>query len=358
MLEWERAADLSGGFSENSMRVFWIVLLAATLNAAAQAETLSAVGSAQVTITEVRLSQKGASATDSGDTTSEALPVQVVATLKADDGTNPSAGAVAAQFADPAPNAAGNPREFAINLTLNSISKEIQYEAFAESRESREIVFAAGELGVNSQVGDVQALRGKFFIDGALLIVSALPDRDLTGANVSLRVRVEQSGVGTVFSGEVGLIGEAGNGVRSTSGGDFPVSSLIRTDLSAFNPDFDAFQVLIIPNIEVEYDYEITVGTPTTLTAVVEVQAANVPDNVGVAAVIGTPAETLTEVLNATAGEVAAAKARDSLLAERENPTGELAFPETTPLGAFCGLFGVELLLGLAALVGWKRGMA
>jgi hypothetical protein len=87
----------------------------------------------------------------------------------------------------------------------------------------------------------------------------------------------------------------------------------------------------------------------------VEVTAANLPDECGVAAVLGTPTDTLTQVIGLTQGTEVASKTVTALTNERENPSGDPAFPQPALLPfvlPLCGGLGFETLIGLAALVG------
>jgi hypothetical protein len=329
----------------------------------AAAETVSFSGSANVSVQEFVNGSPGSSASDtkSFPDPDGTLPLQVVSVVRSGTGSFPSAAAAAAQFADPTTQSGDNPEEFAINLTLNSVDPAIRYEATAESQERREILFSAGEVSAGSLDGDEETLIGRLFIDGALTIIAVASDRDLSGAAVTLSATVVKSGSGqsdeTVYFGQIELRGQPDGQVVVASDGAFPTNRLILTDLSAINGDFAAFRVLIIPRIEVDFEYKAIVGQPLTLTATIAVDAANAPDNVGVAAVIGTPTDTLTDVIGFTSGTASAAKLVDNLRGERDDPTGEPAFEssEPAPLFPFCGLFGFEGLIGLVGIIALGR---
>ncbi|MFQ5805998.1 MAG: hypothetical protein ACE5I3_06065 [Phycisphaerae bacterium] len=342
-----------------------LAVMLAALAPPATAEITSIAGFAQAEATEFRSGAQGDTdrATESFPGTAAALPLQVIAQLVSSDPNEEAAAAVAAQFADPRELAQPNPEEFAINLALNSVSPNVRYQARAISRETRGVLFSAGELGALSEEGDTVDLTGRLFLDGALTLLAVDPNKDLTGASVLLRVTVVQSSEGqqdqTVFSGAVELRGTTGGDATVVAEGNFPTTQLIRTNLAIISQDFAAFHVLIIPNITIDYSYSATVGQPFTLRATVEVEAANVADESGVAAVIGTPTDTLTQVIGLTQGQQVAANTVKALSDERENPTGEPAFPPTQPfffpLFPFCGALGFEALIGVAALVGLRR---
>lgn len=326
-----------------------------------QADIVAIAGSAEVTVQEyqggqvVDTDQAAARYPEAG----VALPLQVVARL-VDDAEPPLAAAsVAAQFADPLGGPQLNPEEFALNLALLSISDESRYTANATTQEHRDILFSPDEF-INGRAGEIVSLVGRLYVDGALVVFSPTVGRDLAGAEVTLAVTVVKQVPGqadeTVFTGEVGLQGDTNGTVGLTSAGDFPTSTLVRSNLAIYIPDFDVFEVLIIPDLAIDYTYDATLGERFTLQATVSVQAANAEDEVGVAAVIGSPLDTVQEVIAAVQGQSAATKTITALQQERANPTGELAFPaQTTPrfLPA-CGLFGFESVIGLTALVGLR----
>ncbi|MFN0135063.1 MAG: hypothetical protein ACKVS9_02990 [Phycisphaerae bacterium] len=321
----------------------------------APAEVLSFTGFATTTINEIVNGAAGKSDSDSGSHPASALPIQVVSRVTSDDLLNPSAGAVAAQFADPTALSSLNPEEFAINLTLNSVTPSIRYQATAETSETRRVVFNPGDLGLFSRTGEQRRVSGRLYLDGALAIISVIEGRDLTGANVTLKASIVKRADGAadqvVFDGAITMTGAANNTTGLSVEGAFPTRRLILTDLSIFQPNFEVFQVLILPNIAIDYAYNVVIGEEFELVATVKVDAQNVPDNVGVAAVIGTPIGTLSEVFAATRGQTVAADVVDTIQTERESPSGDLAFDDgLAALGGLCGAFGIESLLGFSLI--------
>lgn len=335
----------------------------------AMAEITSIGGFTQVEITEY---YDGAPrdtdrVTESLPGTASAFPLQVVAHLVssdylAGDSSEEAAAMAAAQFADPRTLAQANPEEFAINLALNSVTSLISYDTHAVTRETRGVRFTATELGALANPDGTVDVTGRLFLDGALTILAADSAKDLTGAEVTLIVtvvqRVEGQSEQTVFSGEVALIGSTDGTATVAAGGDFPTSQLVLTDLSLTSTDFAAFHALIIPNITIDYSYTAPLDEEFTLEATVEVEAANVAGESGVAAVIGTPTDTLAQVIGLIQGDAVAAKTIAALESERDDPSGEPAFPGSAnllPAFPLCGLFGFESLIGVGALVGWTR---
>ncbi|MGD8450340.1 MAG: hypothetical protein PVJ57_00850 [Phycisphaerae bacterium] len=322
-----------------------------------RAEVTSTTGAVSVTVHEYVNDQAGVSDTINLQypSTGITLPVQAVVRLLY-QGDDPAAAAVAAQLADPGELSLSNPEEFAVNLALLSISPDIRYTAQASSQETRGIIFTTEDFP-GRQDGDTLTVIGRLYIDGALAVFSPVAARDLTGASVYLRVTVVQTtptGSETVFSGRVGLEGAAAGAVSRVAEGDFPTTTLIRTNLASFVDDFEVFEVLIIPSLRIAYDYPVTIGEEFSLRATVEVEAANATDQVGVSAIVGTPVDSIQEVISAAQSASAASKFITALEAERANPTGTAAFPSATPILPACGLFGFEFLVGAAALAGLR----
>jgi hypothetical protein len=319
----------------------------------ARAEIISVSGSASAAIQSLTASGQTGSdqATKTYPGTDTTLPLQVIA--RQADVDNGAAGSVAAQFADPQTATGPNPQEFAINLTLNSLSPEIYYKAQARTEELRGIVIHPEEVGVAA--GQTVKLRGRLFLDGVLAVFAITDVQDLTGIAITLRVTIVQQIEGQddqqVFGGSLDLSGAANRQVIATSEGDLPTSGIVDTDLASLDPELGMFRVFVLPNLILEYPYSATVGQQFALRATVEVEATNQPSGVGVAAILGTPIETLQEVINATRGAAAAKTMATALENERAAPTGEPTFPEPAPAFPACGLFGLETLLGALGLV-------
>ncbi|MFO0839106.1 MAG: hypothetical protein U1D55_11355 [Phycisphaerae bacterium] len=331
-------------------------ILAIAISAGASATVVSISGAARVQIQEIKLGQTTSTVSDEeGFPGGETLPLQVFKFLDTpgdQSGQTGGAAAMAAQFADPLLQQP-NPEEFAVNLSLNSVPADLRYHGEAHLEENRQIVFNPGELFLRP-AGSSASLVGRLFIDGALTVYATKPDADLSSSGVTLRVTVDKLVSGksdeTVFSGDVRLTGLSGGNARVDVSGDFPAGSLILSDLSIFVSDFGVFRALILPNLQIDYSYPAIIGEPFTLRASVDVIADSVGGETGVAAVIGTPTDTIAQVIGAINGQSAATKFLDTLKQEREKPTGELVFPQPTPVGGLCGLFGFESLVGLGVL--------
>ena len=347
----------------NIRRSVWgIVAVAATLlPASALAEITDIRGRVELVIQEIRFNVEG----DRDEVfeifpdTSSDLPLQIVGGLAA-SGSEIAHARAAAQFADPRELNQPNPEEFAINLALYSSTPNTRYEARARASETRDIIFQPGELA-EAVEGEPVLVFGRVFIDGALAIFAVDAGRDLLGAHVSLSVRVvkeSETSSQTVFAGSVEINGGLAGTVFVSATGQIDTSTLILSDLSPVSDDFGVFHVLIIPNLDIVYSYEASVLEEFELHATVEVLANNVEQSMGVAALVGSPTDSLKQVIEATTGTNAATKMLAALEQERANPTGVAAFPPPPPpVPPLCGLFGIEALAGLA-LIGGMRFVA
>lgn len=344
-------------FLNEGWRVAAVVALLAAFGGAAQGEITSISGRVEARVQEFRGTGAGDSdvALDRFPATSSTLPLQVVGQLIA-PGDEVAAARVGAQFADPRSLNQANPEEFAINLALNSVT-ETRYEASALTEETREVTFQPADTGLANGARFVAV--GKVFVDGALAVYSVSPEKDLTGAFVTLTVTVVRRVAGqpdaTVFSGELGIDGAAGGDANVRVSGAFPVENLVLSDLSAVSPDFAAFHVLIIPPQNLEYEYDAVVGEAFALVATVTISAANLGGECGVAALVGTPVDSLQRVIEATKDDQTARRFVDEIGRERANPSGDPAFPLDKPRFGLCGLFGLELAAVPAMLAAGRR---
>jgi len=326
------------------------------------AEVLSIAGSASVEIREYRAGLPGEidEASDGFPETSGELPLQVVARLA--DVAEEVAGSVAAQFADPLTSEAANPEEFAVNLALNSLSPETYYTAAVTLEELRGVRYSAEELSPAAD-GETVDVQGEFFLDGALAVFANVDVDDLSGVSLKLRITIVKEGDDLapvqVYSGVLEVSGREAGELRITASGAFPDNGVLDTDLSSIDEELGVFRVLVLPALVIDYTYGATIGQAFDLRATVEVEAANAVGGVGVAAILGTPIDTLQEVISLTRDEAAAEKMTAALQQERAAPTGAPAFRDEIPVPApvlfpACGLLGWEMWLGLVGLAGMR----
>ncbi len=343
------------------MRVGVLVAVAGLGAAPLAAEIVAIRGSVEAEVTELRGSAEGDSdrVFEGFPQTSTTLPIQAFARLVSDVGGLEGVAISAAQFADPRDLAQPNPEEFAIDLALNSISPSVAYRGRAVTSEVREVAFAPEEFPRLAS-GQTISVFGQVFLDGALAVFATDPQMDLTGAHATIEVEVTRHGGSlddqVVFHGRVDLRGTTAGQVRVVTDGDIPAARLILTDLSVLSDDFAAFHTLIIPQVTITYPYDAVVGESFTLTARITADATNLPGETGAAVILGTPVDSLADVIRLTRGEQVAAKTIAALENERANPSGAPVV-SPSPLGALvpaCGMLGFEGLLGFVALAAWR----
>lgn len=331
------------------------VIAAPLWRAGADVQSISAVAE-----TSLREFVDGAVVRTAGESLAHpaaALPLQATAHLVGVSaaGSTQGAGAIGAQVADPLLGQ-NNPEDFAINLSLASKSDAVRYEGTAIAQETRGLLFVSGELGAGAINGTQHNLTGRFTIDGALALLAEDGGADISGASLRLSVSVERvagQSRQTVFSGFVQLDGASDGGATVASGGDFPVQALVLSALSGESADLGVFQVLIIPSVGINYAFDAAVGEAFDLVATVRVDAVSIGGRTGVSGVIGTPTSAIQEVIALTDGASTADAVLSALARERENPSGDVAFPTAQPAG-LCGLLGLEFLLGLVGLAAWR----
>jgi hypothetical protein len=325
--------------------------------AMAAIESISA--SADVSVTEFVDETQSASVSGSGVyPSSETLPLQVVGERLSMD--EHAAGISAVQFADPASVDTSNPQEFAVNLALTSESETTRYDASGRLIETRRIVFSPGEIA-GTLDGDTLQLVGTLFLDGTMSLLTADAERDISDAFTELTLTVEKHSLSDpnlepekLFSGGVLFTGTSDGGASAEATGDFPSGGLLVTDLSLILAEFDGATVLILPQIEIDYDYSATVGEAFELVATLEVSAANLPGETAALILLGLPLEQLSSVIGQVQSTLSARELIDALEAKRLNPEGTPAItaqPTTTP--GLCGTLGFSSLLGLATMT-WR----
>jgi len=338
------------------------LLATAWLASVAPAEIISYAGSASAQMKEL----KGGSVTNTAlqekryPDPNETLPLQVLARLFSD--AERSGGSAAAQFADPQTVSGDNPEEFAINLALDSIGPTLLYQANASAQELRTIRFRSSDVG-GAADGQVVSLQGKLFLDGALSMFSSEGGiTDLSGASVTLKVTVVKEVTGqaaqTVFSGTLNVAGGPDNAVNATAEGDLPLKNIFDANLSALDPQLEVFRVFVLPAVTLNYTYDAIVGQQFALRATVAVEAANIPGGMGVAAILGTPVQTLQDIIMRTQSGTTAKNIVDGMLKERSEPSGRSLYEQQNtpaPLFNLCGLLGFESLLTIVGLVGLRR---
>ena len=334
-------------------------LVLATAAQPLRAEILSIQGKVRATLTELLNGSEGdfEDVSEEFPGTSSELPIAAVAQLLAN--TEKGAGAVAAQFADPTELNQQNPEEFALNLAIASVDGERTYEALAEAVEIRRIQFQPSEFPDASE-GELIQATGRFFLDGALVLLSADETRDLTGAQVALDVRVEQVGDngGERFRGTLELVGGANGSALANQSGAIPTGAVTLIDLGDLNADFGRVWVLVLPPTAIDYDFEAPLSAEFQLHATITLTAKNLPDEVTCAAVVGTPVTAIAQVVALTEDDATANTLLADLSAERTTPSGDFVFAQPLAPG-LCGLTGFGLVgLLMLRIVGLHRAAA
>lgn len=337
--------------SKRSVRLATAFLLASIGPAWCAAAVVDVSATATVSI---RVAGGGNAVTDTQAFPGDPLPLQPVVAVRSDQAGVRAAGVGAAQFADPnSLPLQANPEEFAVNISLDSVSPSISYEGSARVVETREITFEPVDLG--AAAGASRTVQGQVFLDGALAVFATTRERSLSGAGATISITVEQrspsQGDQTLVAGSIALAGADGGVASATTSGALRNALAFSADLGGQIDALPVLNVLILLPTTIRYNYTAVVGEPFTLVATLDVQLNNAPDGVGVAAIVGTPVTSLQEVIEATRGSDAAAKFLALLQREREDPSGQAvnAPRAAAPLLGLCGLFGVETaLLALA----------
>lgn len=299
-----------------------------------------------------------------------ALPMQSFAALgdfipSADD---PHGARSIVSLADPSQVVLGNPGELGIEADCHSDSAEIAYEVISKAEETRRIVFSPSQFLSRGVTGE-RLVSSKVFLEGAMLVWSADPQRDLTGLRAEFDLAVIQetdtNGTEQVFQTSMALVGEEDGAVRLDREGKFfaalggPELLLLSGDaitaavVAALNAQ-GRLHLAIVPSQALAYTYKATPDESFKLRLEVTCRAQNLPDGTGVAVLFGRSFRALAETIGAGPFDVSGDAVQDAVniaIAETDASNQSLV---STPL---CGALGFEfafLTMSSFLLCGWR----
>lgn len=281
------------------------------------------------------------------------LPIRSVARVFSAQTATPRAGIAAAQISDITDSVEPNPQDFSVNLALNSLDKDVFFRGRARAEEIRVVQFSRSQLDLPADV-DSRSVESHLFLDGVLALFSAAGDRDFTGASVVLHVQVEKRGGNDesstlVFDGTIALTGASGGAATTSITGGIPADRVLNTSLTTSENGLPAFPAIIIPQIELSYEYTARVDEPFELVATITVEAECRSPDAGAVALIGTPVDDLRAVIDEitipplTAGVV-------SVVDDARSARRDEAAVDSQPLFSLpgaCGAIGFESLVGV-----------
>lgn len=273
------------------------------------------------------------------------LPLQVLADLlDLEDG----GAAVAAQFADPLTAVVSNPEEFALTIALASDGPDA-FSGTAVLTEQRTVVFSEAE--VLAPPGQEVELVGIFFLDAALTILDTAALRDLTGAEITLSVVVEQQFPAPADGNSDGESGaDSGDdqngssppaqsvGTRETlldltltvvGGPDGTLSTsidgsdelgLFEADLADLLDEFSTARVAAT-DTAIQFPYTAVVGEEFDFVVTVSAEARSLPDGNLVALLVGAPFDSFFDVATVVVADEAAVAAINQI--ETNTPFGD-----------------------------------
>lgn len=342
-----------------------IALMALTggllLSAAAPAAEITALSAeATVSVTPVTSGTPGetVTATEILGTNVASLPLQPVAQHVAVG--EEAAASVAGQVADPTTVTTANPEDLSINFALSSIDEAIAHRGQATLTETRTIVLDPNDLG-GELPGTQVELIGTFFIDGALAILTENAGQDLTGTEIMVSVTITAASgdadPNEVFAGTITYTGTTGADATRTITGDLTALTTLDTQFALETPWFDTVNTLLIIASGVDYRFPAVVGEDVVLSITIELDCHNTPGGTAVAGILGTPLDTIVDVLSLVQDSLAAQEVQSKLLAARADANAAaLTAADTEPCGC-CPMVGFGTLAVALTLTvtGWVR---
>ncbi len=217
--------------------------------------------------------------------------------------------------------------------------------------------------------GPAEGEEGRFFsnfyIQGLLLAVSQSDDRDLTGLRAEVRVIVVHERPGqdpiTRLDAAYMLLGQPDGTIALALAGRAEPGKVVEQDLAPFISDFASARVALFPNVNLQYDYEATIGQESTLIATLKVHLIALPDGTGVGAAFGMPGDKIGLAVDSVLGGSTGTSTVQAINTQIANLPATSVQPLTNPdasgllalLPGFCGSFGVIASMALLAMMSW-----
>jgi hypothetical protein len=190
------------------------------------------------------------------------------------------------------------------------------------------------------------------FLEGAILLWTDDPARNLSGASAEFQFRivhVTTTGVETVvFEAELTVTGAAGGEAQLAQssvldvvfGGPEVLDGIGGADTQevvAALADIGRVHVILLPEQSVNYAYLARAGESLTLRAEASCGAVNLPDGTGSAAVFGRPFSELSFALTPFTDQAKAAEIQNLV-----NQAMRVSADDSGAVSPLCGAFGLE----------------
>lgn len=341
--------------------VAWILGFVLTLASGAAAEVTGTDAEVVTSVAETIAGEPGSSIDDSQQLEGvlDNAPLLSATTIDSTDfeETVIALGSGTASFTA-ADGTAENPEELLVEAGCFTASGEVDYAVASIVRETRDLVFSAGEIEFD--VSGERRIESTFFVSGALLLwsQSSGDGGEAPMAEISLSVR---RGMGNASLLRSTVSGE-GSEVRSTGS---LVVQLETVDSLSAELDAEAVAALkaleaggtltiaVFPQQELVYDYIAAMDEPFSLRAEITIDAQVTGGGTGVAATLGGPFENLAAMLAVAlpegSGEVVE-RALNEVIAKRSVGRVEQQVPDGSSDAGLCGAFGGEMAMLLFPL--------
>ncbi|HWL93864.1 MAG TPA: hypothetical protein VNT79_10045 [Phycisphaerae bacterium] len=275
-------------------------------------------------------------------------------------GDTTAAGSVLSVFTEPNFSATAPPNDVGIDLAGFADDDVTSWFLKGEASETRTIAIEGAEAaGGDLLLGATASDRGqsRVILSGVMFISSRDVSRDLTGAEVKLRVGVQRREFGKLPSdlvaGDLVLAGGPNGEVTvSRSDGSFAGVFMPVIDFSGTVTELPLVRAILFAGLELPYEYDFEVGVPFELELTVTAEARTIPGGVGASAVFGLPQLNLPEVMLKVAKDDRGTQLA-SAIAQRVDTTGATYQNGGGPfLPGICGAMGIETLwLAFAGLM-------
>ncbi len=255
----------------------------------------------------------------------------------------------------------GSPND--VGLDLGAFSDDSFTSWFVEGAvtERRNINISPGEISGDYVPGERTTASSKVVLSGVMVITSLDRNQDLTGAEVSLLVRVTQREEDEdpliVLEGAVDLEGGPGGSIEVGSAtGVFEGNTPLIVDFSDLPVNLPLARAILFTGLVLPYEYEFMADHPFDLELQVESQILVPPNGTGAAAVFGLPQDGFAAVFSRVKEDDRGRQLADEI-ARHVDTTGAAyvgapVAPLLPPLFPLCGGLGVEAF-GFALVAGF-----
>ncbi len=282
--------------------------------------------------------------------TTNILPAVATATLQITEGEASQGELLASAAVNPPAELPGAAHKD-FNLEASGLSR-IAGRGFtcdARSVETREIVLTAGELDLPP--GEPIRVRSTLSLSAGVLLVT-LPQSmaDVRGTISFTLTQRDSQGSRVLLDGMAEVFFDIDGALQFTATGDVPLTVVVPMNLTPASSEIDQAHLVLLPLLELPYEYDAVVGEPFDLVAEITASVDAPSGAQGGSAFVGQGPAALTDALNEDLQVDLAPTVMEAIDLFGQQTTIIDAVEVTRPEIRGCGGLGLETLFGALAL--------